>query len=91
LWPSLLRGSSVVRDFRVENFSSQKPRTREGILYMIAWLPRPILERAVSLMQDAHPSELAAAAQLRVLFLRVLMANQTTSGHPATSLQTVAK
>jgi hypothetical protein len=34
LWPSLLRGPSVVRDFLVENFSSQKPRTREGILYM---------------------------------------------------------
>jgi hypothetical protein len=35
LWPSLLRGSSVVRDFLVENFSSQKPRTREGILYLL--------------------------------------------------------
>jgi hypothetical protein len=35
--PSLLRGLSVlvVRDFLVENFSSQKPRTREGILYII--------------------------------------------------------
>ena len=34
MWPSLLRGPSVVRDFLVENFSSQKPRTREGILLL---------------------------------------------------------
>jgi hypothetical protein len=32
----VLRGPSVVRDFLAENFSSQKPRTREGILYQNA-------------------------------------------------------
>ena len=29
-------GPSVVRDFVAENFSSQKPRTREGILYIVS-------------------------------------------------------
>ena len=31
--PSLVRGSSVVRGFDGQNISSQKPRTREVLLY----------------------------------------------------------
>ena len=33
MWPSLVRGSSVVRSFEGQNISSQKPRTREVLLY----------------------------------------------------------
>ena len=33
VWPSLVRGSSVVRGFEGQNISSQKPRTREVLLY----------------------------------------------------------
>ena len=34
MWPSLVRGPSVVRGFEIEgqNISSQKPRTREVLL-----------------------------------------------------------
>ena len=33
MWPSLVRGSSVVRGFEGQNISSQKPRSREVLLY----------------------------------------------------------
>ena len=34
MWLSLVRGSSVVRGFEGQNISSQKPRTREVLLYL---------------------------------------------------------
>ena len=38
--PSLVRCSSVVRGFDGQNISSQKPRTREVLLYLLVTLLR---------------------------------------------------
>ena len=39
-WTSLVRGTSVVRGFFAKNSSSQKPRTREALLYRLYWAAR---------------------------------------------------
>ena len=39
MWPSLVRGPSVVRGFEGQIISSQKPRTREVLLYLMTENP----------------------------------------------------
>ena len=55
MWPSLVRGSSVVRGFEGQNISSQKPRTREVLLYPTALISEPKLDPDTAIIPRRYP------------------------------------